>query len=109
MHKNMNKLYYYYAYATSNYTHTQHLSFLMVIFCSAPQIKLRGGADHDIIKINSTPQIFRILIQNLYIFIMSQQATNSSSSQRYKELLLTLENDMDVEMFVTQTRSSVSS
>ena len=38
---------------------------------------------------------------------MSQRnATNSSASQRYKEKLLALENDPNVEMFVTQKRSS---
>jgi hypothetical protein len=40
---------------------------------------------------------------------MFQRGTNSSFSQRYKEKLLALENDPDVEMFVTQKRSFSSS
>ena len=104
MHENINKLHY--AYTVSNYTYTQHLSFLMVILRSAPQIKLWGEGDHKLIRRNSTPQNSRKLTQSLYMSRMSQQATNSSSSQRYKEKLLALENDPDVEMFVTQKRSS---
>ena len=42
------------------------------------------------------------------MFRMSQKAANSSSSQRYKEKLLALENDSDIDMFVTQKRSSSS-
>jgi hypothetical protein len=40
---------------------------------------------------------------------MSPCATNSSSSQRYKEKLLALDNDPDIDMFVTQKRTSSSS
>jgi hypothetical protein len=39
---------------------------------------------------------------------MSLRATNSSSSQRYKDKLLALEVDPDIEMFTTQKRSSTS-
>ena len=80
------------------------------MFRSAPQIKLWGGIDHGIIRKNSTlHKNFRILTQNFLIFRMSQRPTNSTSSQRYKEKLQALDNDPDVEMFVTQKRASSSS
>ena len=93
-------------YLYSNPTQTKHISLSKVILHPAPQIKLWGEADHEIIGTNQMVQKnFKILTPNLF-FRMSQRAINSSSSQRYKEKLLALENDPDDEMFVTQKRSS---
>ena len=43
------------------------------------------------------------------MYRMSQRTANQSSSQRYKDKLLALENDPDIEMFTTQKRASSSS
>ena len=51
---------------------------------------------------------FRMLTQILVMPRMSLRNTNSSSS-RYKEKLLALESDPDIDMFVTQKRTSSSS
>jgi hypothetical protein len=96
-------------YGISNPSFKKVTSLSWIILRPAPQIKLWGEADHEDKGRNSTPQNFRILTQILYWFRMSQRATNSSSSQRHKDKLLALENDPDVEMFVTQKRSSSSS
>lgn len=99
---------YCYAYVTKNASHTKCSSLSIIILHPAPQIKLWEEANYEIIGSNSIPKKFRILTQNLYFFRMSQRATNSTSSQRYKEKLLALENDTDVDMFITQKRSSLS-
>ena len=76
---------------------------------SAPQTELWGEGTHKTTIGNSAKQkIIRILTRNVGIPRMSHRATNSTSSQKYKEKLLALENDPDVDMFVTQKRSSSS-
>jgi hypothetical protein len=98
----------YYTYVIKNSSHTKCISLSIIILHSAPHIKLWGEANYEILGRNSIPKNFRMLTQSFYLFRMSQRATNSSSSQRYKEKLLALENDPDVDMFVTQKRSSTS-
>ena len=99
--------YTHYSYMHKCWNKTTHIPFSKVMLHPAPQIKLWGEEDLEITRSNSIKQnAFKLLTKNLCIFRMSHRATNSSSSQRYKEKLLALENDPDVEMFVTQKRSS---
>jgi hypothetical protein len=100
----MNGIAHHLNYVIKKPRHIVHLSLSLIILRSAPQIKLWGEADHETKGRNATPQNFSILTLLFYLSRMTQRATNSSSSQRYKEKLLALENDPDVEMFVTQKR-----
>ena len=90
-------------------SYTHHLSSSKVTLHSAPQIKLWGEGDlKDSRRKSITKTSNRNLTLSFCYFRMSQRATNSSASQRYKEKLLALENNPDIEMFVTQKRSSTS-
>lgn len=88
---------------TPNRFISQWLYFIM------PQIKLWEETYQEFIRRNFISQkIIEILIQYFYMFIMSQRPTNSSSSKRFKEKFLTVENDSDVKIFLTQKYSSSS-
>jgi hypothetical protein len=88
-------------------SHRIHISSLSLH--STPQNRIWKGKNHVNIKsINIKVKTTRSLTQLFYFFRMSLRATNSSSSQRYKEKLLALEIDPDIEMFTTQKRSSTS-
>ena len=89
--------------------HRIHISPSLGIFHSAPQNKWQGGSTHKRTREKYKIQkIIRILTQNVCMPRMSHRATNSTASQRYKEKLLALENEPDVDMFITQKRSSSS-
>lgn len=88
---------------TPNSFISQWLYFIM------PQIKLWEETYQEFIRRNFISQkIIEILTQCFYMFIMSQRPTNSSSSKRFKEKFLTVENDSDVKIFLTQKYSSSS-
>ena len=89
-------------------SHKIHLSFFTLH--PTPQTKVERGKNHGNAKRNFTRlKTTRILTQTIVVLRMSQRGTNSSSSQRYKEKLLALENDPDIDMFVTQKCTSSSS
>ena len=88
-------------------SHRIHILFLSLH--STAQNRIWRGKNHVNVKSKIIKlKIVRSLTQYFYFFRMSLRATNSSSSQRYKEKLLALENDPDIEMFTTQKRSSTS-
>ena len=62
----------------------------------------------DIYYVKGKSKNTRSLTRNFVFIRMSQRITNSSSSQKYKDRLLALENDPDIDMFVTQKRTSSS-
>jgi hypothetical protein len=95
-------------YTISIFCHKIHISFLTLH--PNPQSMVWKRKNNVNVKRNSIIlKTTRNLTQIVVMLRMSQRATNSSSSQRYKEKLLTLDNDPDIDIFVTQNRTSFSS